>query len=253
VSKFSIEIPNLDRLIAESHARARMVAGMPAGRAVGMAFANHAANHAERPALRGFACVYHQPFERDGGKLYAFMPGCFKDTLASGREVKVQISHIPGTIVGSTKSGLSLIDTPDGLAFEFATPKTQLGAMLVSMVACGSQPDVSVGEVDVLESITRTFSGREVKMITKATLGEISICRDGAVPQSHVRLVDLDETPLTLRDEIDRGLLALQGRMNEVVTGAKERSLAEASRQPAKQRRVAVWNSVTGRAEWRAR
>lgn len=221
-----ILIPDLARHAARSHLAARMAAKSPGGRLIGMAFVNHAANHAERPAVRGFACVYNQVFDRKG-VLHAFLPGCFTASLASGSEIKIQLEHDEHTVFGSTRNGLRFIDTPEGLAFEFVVPKSQAGAILVSMVASGNRPDVSVG-VERHETITKTFHGHEVRMISKADLCEISACKDGAVEQSHVRLVDLAEAP-SLEDEIKNGMVAFFGRANETITQSKRIAASIAS------------------------
>ncbi|OWK18290.1 hypothetical protein AJ88_03610 [Mesorhizobium amorphae CCBAU 01583] len=159
-------------------------------------------------------------FDRDG-VLHAFLPGCFTASLAAAREIKIQLEHQSNTVFGSTRNGLSFIDTAEGLGFEFEVPRSQAGAMLVSMVASGDRPDVSVG-VDILETMTRPFRGHDVRMITKADLREISACKEGAVGQSHVRLVDLaDAAPF--RDELTNGTVAFMGRMNEMTTRSKAR------------------------------
>lgn len=215
-----IIVPDLSRYAARANLAARMAATAPGGRPIGMAYVNHAANHAERPAVRGFACVYNQVFDRDG-VLHAFVRGCFTASLATRRDVKMQLEHQQNIVFGSTRNGLSFIDAEEGLAFEFEVPKNQAGAMLVSMVASGNRPDVSVG-VDILETITKPFRGHNVRMIVKANLREISACKEGAVSQSHVRLVDLAEAQ-PLSDELANGTVAFMGRMNEITTSAKDR------------------------------
>lgn len=202
-----------DRIASRAHAAARMSGGAAFGRPRGMGFANHVENHHERPGLRGLACVYGQVFERDG-TLHAFVQGCFTASLTSGSEISLQIEHDPNIVFGSTRSGLKFVDTQEGLAFEFEIPKTQPGSMLTSIVASRDRTDVSVG-VDIVSSEVRQFRGRDVKLITAAALREISVCREGAVSQSHARVVDLDGV-LSLHDEIKHGVVAFMGRMNEM-------------------------------------
>ncbi|MER8913735.1 HK97 family phage prohead protease [Mesorhizobium sp. M0761] len=180
--------------------------------------ANHEQSVFERPALRGFATTYGQPFERDG--LVAFLPGCFSASLAAD-VVNVQIDHIGSTAVGDTRAGLRVVDHADGLAFEFELPPTQGGAVLASMVASNGRTDVSVG-VDVLASTEKELRGHKVRLVTKAKLREISVCKAGAVRHASVRLIDLAATSLTLEDELRLGTLGMVARLNEAVTGIKD-------------------------------
>ncbi|MER9494098.1 HK97 family phage prohead protease [Mesorhizobium sp. M0320] len=184
----------------------------------GRMLANHAESLMERPAVRGFAATYGTPFYHKG-VLTALMPGCFTACLALSTSVQFQLEHDDKTVFGSTRSGLTFEDTADGLAFQFPIPKTQHGAILLSMVASGDRPDISVS-ADILESTNREFQGHEVRVVTKATLLEISACRDGAIGESHVRLVDLAEAP-SLRQELESGVVAFMGRHNERMTKSK--------------------------------
>jgi HK97 family phage prohead protease len=221
-----IVIPNLTRLTNHAHFAARVAGGQPGGKVAGLAFANHAAVHAERPALRGYACVYGQTFNRNG-TLHAFLPGCFTASLASRRDVKLQLEHDEHIVFGSTASGgLSFVDTDEGLAFEFEIPAGQSGAVAASLVASENRTDVSVG-ADIIETVTRNFHGHDVRMITRAELREASICKEGAVALSHVRVVDLADS-LSLRDELKHGVVMLSARMNENATTVKRtaRSIA---------------------------
>ncbi|MGO4837546.1 HK97 family phage prohead protease, partial [Rhizobiaceae sp. 2RAB30] len=119
---------------ARAAAAAQISPASNSGRPIGLGFANHLENHYGRPALRGFACVYGQVFGRGDGMLHAFIKGCFTDSLASGREIKLQLEHDPNIVFGSTQDGLKFVDTNDGLALEFEISDTQAGSMLTSIV-----------------------------------------------------------------------------------------------------------------------
>lgn len=215
-----ITVPGVNvHRMAERTAFAARLAARDLGKApTGLMLANHEQSVFERPALRGFATTYGQPFERDG--LVAFLPGCFSASLAAD-VVNVQIDHIGSTSVGDTRAGLRFVDHADGLAFEFELPPTQGGAVLAAMVASNGRTDVSVG-VDVIESAEKAFRGHTVRLVTKAKLREISVCKAGAVRHASVRLIDLAATSLTLEDELRHGTLALVARVNESVTGIKD-------------------------------
>ncbi|MER8664399.1 HK97 family phage prohead protease [Mesorhizobium sp. M1148] len=205
--------------MAERTAFAARLAARDLGKApTGLMLANHEQSVFERPALRGFATTYGQPFERDG--LVAFLPGCFAASLAAD-VVNVQIDHIGSTSVGDTRAGLRFVDHADGLAFEFELPPTQGGAVMAAMIASNGRTDVSVG-VDVLASTEKELRGHKVRLVTKAKLREISVCKAGAVRHASVRLIDLAATSLTLEDELRLGTLGMVARLNEAVTGIKD-------------------------------
>ncbi|TIN94615.1 MAG: hypothetical protein E5Y03_31875 [Mesorhizobium sp.] len=220
MSRAPIVIPDLERHAARAQTAVRLGARLPGG-VSGLMLANHAESLMDKPAVRGFAATYGTPFYHKG-VLTALMPGCFTASLASRGNVEFQLEHDDNIVFGSTATGLAFIDTPDGLAFEFPVPKSQAGAILLSMVASGDRPDISVS-ADILDSTTREIQGHDVRVVTKATLREISACRDGAIGESHVRLVDLAEAP-SLRQELDSGVVAFMGRHNERMTKGKARS-----------------------------
>lgn len=168
--------------------------------------------------MRGYACTYNTVFTHKG-VLTALLPGCFTASLASRNGVDMQLEHDDNIVFGSTATGLAFIDTPEGLAFEFPVPKSQAGAILLSMVASGDRPDISVS-ADILESTTREFQGHDVRLVSKANLREISACRDGKIRKSHVRLVDLAVAP-PLKEELANGMVSFMARMNEMTTQAK--------------------------------
>jgi HK97 family phage prohead protease len=240
MKSLSIVIPDLDRYAAKAHLAARMGATAPGG-VHGIMFANHAASLMERPAVRGFACTYNTVFTHKG-VLTALLPGCFAACLASRSHVDMQLEHNDNTVFGSTDTGLAFTDCQEGLAFEFPVPKSQAGAILLSMVASGDRPDVSVS-ADIIESTTREFQGHDVRLVSKANLLEISVCRDGAIGKSHARIVDLAEAP-SLQEELASGLVAFMGRQNELATQAKatraslERKLDAIERDTAPTRRA---------------
>ncbi|MGX9574081.1 HK97 family phage prohead protease [Mesorhizobium sp. f-mel] len=210
-----------DRAAKRAHLAARMMGSsrLRAQSGFGLAFASLEESAFERPVMRGIACAYNQVFERDG-KLYAFVKGCFSESLKRGDAINVQLEHEQTHIFGSTSSGLKFVDGDDFLAFDFDIPRTILGSILLSMVAGGSRTDVSVG-TGTCTIEKRTFHGREVSLVVEAKLKEISLCSDGAVTHSHARIVD-GANAMSLADELGSGeLLKFMARWNEIGTRSK--------------------------------
>ncbi|MFC3322146.1 hypothetical protein [Mesorhizobium cantuariense] len=248
-----IEIPDLSRHAARAEIAAKMagMAGMANGKRAGISghmYANHPQSVMVRPAVRGIAVQYGETFEKDG-ELYAFVAGCFTEALKG--EIAIRIDHMEGTDFGLTAAGLRFIDSGDFLAFEYELPKTQSGAVVTSMVASGGRTDVSVGARQPT-IVAKSLRGVDIKLIVAAGLEEISICADGAVKQSHVRIVDLAQAQ-PLEAEVRNGTLRTVALGNELVSSAKRiLETAEALNAEAEPKRVTPLNASTGRplASW---
>ncbi|MFD1985902.1 HK97 family phage prohead protease [Mesorhizobium newzealandense] len=244
-----IEIPDLSRHAARAEIAAKMagmagMAGMANGKRAGISghmYANHPQSTMQRPALRGIACQYGEVFDRDGEE-FAFVKGCFTEALRS--EIKIRIDHTEHTDFGSTAAGLRFIDGDDFLAFEYELPETQSGAVVTSMVASGGRTDVSVGARKPT-IVAKTLRGRDIKLIVAAGMEEISLCADGAVRNSHVRIVDLVEAQ-PIETEIRNGTLRTVAVGNELATASKRLlKTAEALNAKVEPKRVAR-NASTG-------
>lgn len=181
-----ISVPHFQWHARRASDAARMSGGARRG-VRGLMFANRTESLMERPAIRGMACKYHSVFEHNG-QLHAFLPGCFTDSLASGDSVELRVEHDAHNVLAS--SGLRFVESEEGLTFEYEPPRDMQGALVISLVASESRTDVSVGTRD-LTTVVRNIRGHDVRLITKARLVEASLCKEGAVPTSHARVVDL--------------------------------------------------------------
>jgi len=208
-----IKIPDIHRHADRANMAAQMAGSTRPG-IVGIMLANRRESRFERPAIRGIACRYNVPFEYEG-KLTAFAPGCFKDSL---RDVALQLEHDEQIVLA--ENGLRFVDGPDFLAFELELPHNQHGGIIASLVASGSRTDCSVGTRN-LQATTRRIRGHDVRLITDGDLVELSLCVDGAVASSHARVVDLENCHLSLEDEARCGVLSTWGGANEIATATK--------------------------------
>lgn len=212
-----IRIPHFNHYARRAQAAARMSGSARRG-VRGLMFANRIESAMERPAIRGLAVRYGEVFTFEG-HLHAFMPGCFSDSLASGEEIDVRVDHEASTVLGSTASGLRFVDTAEGLAFDYEPPRDMQGALAISLVASDNRTDVSVGARQ-LTTVVRNIRGHDVRLITKARLAEISLCKDGLVPTAHSRVVDLD-TALPLEAEAETTIMRTTALANDLKTGVK--------------------------------
>lgn len=75
-----------------------------------------------------------------------FAPGAFKDSLASGSDVRALYEHNYTQLLGRTKSGtLVLAEDDTGLRFELTPPNTQLGNDVLELVERGDISGMSFG------------------------------------------------------------------------------------------------------------
>jgi HK97 family phage prohead protease len=154
-------------------------------------FRNYAGRRVNRPALQGYAALYDEPFWKDG-RIVVFDRACFRSSINREEHHKeLWIDHDPGKVVGVT--GLEFANTLDGLAFRFPLDSDSATAGAIrdclddSKKAC-----VSVG-CRIEESNFTKSGSTDVEWVLKAKLEEVSLVKQGAVPETFVALVDLDD------------------------------------------------------------
>jgi len=148
----------------------------------------------KRPGIQGFACLTEKAFEHQGRLVY-FEAAAFVDTLHDAKNKALLFDHDPSRQYGDTASGLTFANTVRGLAFRMPVASTADGRSVFDNVKDGLRACVSVG-VSIDDFETRNIDGYDVDVIARATLKEISLCRQGAVPETFASIVDLeDEEP----------------------------------------------------------
>src|SRR4051794_35932470 len=144
------------------------------------------------PVIEGYACIYNKAHINGGnGKIEAFVPGCFEDSLRSTQPIEFQLQHDNANVVGSTRDHLTLVDRPEGLAFRMRLPKTMIGYVAGRMVDNNQKGDMSVG-YRVLQDAYHDIAGHRVRLITAANLLEISLVKRGAEAHAFAYLADGD-------------------------------------------------------------
>lgn len=143
-----------------------------------------------RPALQGYACLHGEPLFKDDECL-VFELGCFTSSVHDTTQTKaLLLDHDPQKVIGS--EGLEFANTIDGLAFRFPLDGVANGRDIQDCIDQSSKSCVSVG-CYLQESDYRIVAGIKVRFVTKARIEEISLVKDGAVPKTFARLVDLDD------------------------------------------------------------
>lgn len=117
-----------------------------------------------------------------------FAPGAFKDSLASGNDVRCLFEHNHTQLLGRTKSGtLVLSEDVTGLRFELTPPDTQLGNDVLALVERGDIDGMSFGFRALKEAWDITPIPY-IRTVTAAELREITVTSMPAYPESGVEI-----------------------------------------------------------------
>lgn len=152
----------------------------------------------ERPALQGYACLFDEPIFHDG-EYIVFSHGCFPAALYDPDSVGLWESHDSSKILATT--GLELTTNADGLAFRFQIDEVSPAAKKIQRcIENSARACVSVG-CEIMESEMRPVAGVGVRYITRAKVKEISLVYQGAVPETFVSLVSMNDVDSNLYAE----------------------------------------------------
>jgi HK97 family phage prohead protease len=200
----SIEIPELGKARAkalryfDAMSRPRPRRDEPATVREPVVLRDSGGHRINRPALQGFACLYNTPLHHDG-EYIIFEAGCFSSTMVSAERVGLWIGHDPAQVIAA--SGLEFDSTLDGLAFRFAIDESgPAGASIRDCLDNSERACVSVG-CTIIKSDIRKVAGVDVRYITRASLKEVSLVKQGAVPETFAALVSLDDVEPNLAIE----------------------------------------------------
>lgn len=117
-----------------------------------------------------------------------FAPGAFRDSLATGTDVRALYEHNHSQLLGRTKSGTLLLSEYDtGLRFELTPPNTQLGNDVLALVERGDITGMSFGFRALKES-WEINAAPYVRTVTAAELREITVTSMPAYPESGVEI-----------------------------------------------------------------
>jgi phage head maturation protease len=158
-------------------------------------------------AIQGVFCELNKCFAHGKEVLY-LKPGVF-DSWADNDDVRLLIAH-EGKSLATTADRLDIYLGDDALTFRFKMPESW-----------GGEPfSDAAGDVETYFAAscgfkynayeTVTIDGVEVKIISSATLEEISLVKDPAVKGTYARIVSIDACN-SLED--DHNLIKLAGRI----------------------------------------
>jgi HK97 family phage prohead protease len=149
-------------------------------------------NNVKDRALDGQAIRFNVPVPYNG-TLIMFEPDAFGDI--ERHTVAFCIDHLETTEVASTDNGLSLIVDDDAIQFRLDLEQATNGYVVAHLCEIGNREATSIG-FEILDERTKTIAGHSVRIISRAKLREISICKNGAAgDNAFAYLVDTTVTP----------------------------------------------------------
>lgn len=131
-----------------------------------------------------------QPFKE------MFLPGCFADSIATGRDVLALSDHIAvsATLLGRLSNNtLRLNDTPEALGFEIDIPSTQQGEDIKTQIQRGDITGVSLGMIVIDDEYVTDTDGLMLRIVKKAMLQEISLVINPAYSQTKVEVREMKQ------------------------------------------------------------
>lgn len=155
-------------------------------------FRDSAGRELRKPGIQGFAVLFDKPFIYDG-QIVMFSNTAFAG-VRWGSPKSLLFDHKPARSYGGTDGGLEFEMSLEGVAFRMPLSGED-GRIVHENIASGQRACVSVG-CNLDDSEIRSIAGQKVKVVHKASLEEISLVHEGAVPRTAAWIVDLaDEEP----------------------------------------------------------
>lgn len=140
--------------------------------------------------VRGYASVFDRTYGRTGD-MVRIAPGAFADLTDSG--IYACYGHDPEHRFASVGAGtLRIWQDSYGLAFDFEVPSSWGGIWLASRIRAGEFREASM-MLETLESRRVVENSRDVEVVTRGSIREISITAAGANPWTCVWLDDEGE------------------------------------------------------------
>jgi HK97 family phage prohead protease len=136
-------------------------------------------------ALDGQACRFNEPFPYKGD-LIMLRSGCFGDI--TDRKVACLLDHEESMQVADTNDALELMIDDDGLQFRLDLAKCQIGPLIARMCKVDNRSAISVGS-DILAEHKERIGGESVRVVTRARLKEITICKEGCAGDNAFAMV----------------------------------------------------------------
>jgi hypothetical protein len=146
-------------------------------------------------ALDGQFVAFNVPFPYRND-IVMLKPGCFGNV--SNLRIAFLVDHEDSMEAASTDDALELMIDGDGAQFRLDLARCKNGYVLAQMCKVDSRSAMSHGS-DILAEHRETIADQSVRVITRARLKEITLCKEGAAGENaFAMVVDKTVTPKPL-------------------------------------------------------
>jgi HK97 family phage prohead protease len=146
----------------------------------------------EDQALDGQAVRFDVPFPYRGSWIM-LRAGCFGNS-AQGR-VGFRVDHDSSMELASTDDALELMIDDNSIQFRLDLAQCRLGPVVARMCKSDNRSSMSVGS-DILAEHWEEIDGNSVRVVTRARLSELTLCKEGAAgDNAYAFVVDKTVTP----------------------------------------------------------
>ncbi|WP_456664694.1 HK97 family phage prohead protease [Bradyrhizobium sp. LB13.1] len=136
-------------------------------------------------ALDGQFVAFNVPFPYRND-IVMLKPGCFGSV--SNLRIAFLVDHEESTEVGSTDDAVEVMIDDEGAQFRLDLGRCKNGHVLARMCEVDSRSAMSHGS-DILAEHREMIAGQSVRVITRARLKEITLCKEGAAGENAFALV----------------------------------------------------------------
>jgi len=112
--------------------------------------------------------------------------GCFGDI--KNRRVGFRIDHEDSMEVASTDDALSVMIDDEGIQFRLDLGRCKAGPIIARMCSTDNRASMSVG-CDIFDERKEVIDGETVRVVTRARLSELTLCKEGCAGESAFAMV----------------------------------------------------------------
>jgi hypothetical protein len=133
----------------------------------------------------------HDKVFMKGGEFLVLESKCFIETICdSSNDIELWADHDSKRKIASRSDGLEFANCLQGLLFRMPLDNPTYARTISDFLEDGDKASVSVG-CHLDETRVEDVGGHRVTFVSKVSLMEISLCREGAVPNTFASIVDL--------------------------------------------------------------
>src|SRR5437763_635886 len=145
----------------------------------------------------GYAAVFNELSVNLGGFRERIQPGCFRNAVDEGQDVRFLINHDANLLLGRTKSGtVTLTEDEVGLRVVCDLPNTTFANDLAESMRRGDIDQMSFGFTTVADAwdVKDDETGLPIRELVRANLFDVSVVAYPAYPDTTAEIRSIIET-----------------------------------------------------------